>query len=380
MHKTILLLLLLTFASVFTSCEKESTTLNTPTSFSEIFEAYWNSMNTNYVYWDIDTTDWDEIYYKYQPAFAKLDITNQTDAITSVEYFRELTQGLIDSHYHISFTNTLISGYFINPSVTRKQKLPGFHYPYSYYQLVLEYLDKTDNSFGQYKTEQLTVLSGIIDNKILYFGCSKFKLYSLYSSASENDVKTTLQYFFNKLANLNETVKGIIIDVRGNSGGDLEDLNFFVGHFINTPLHFGFTQAKSGNGRLDFTPWVKAVINPENGGTDITIPIIVLADNLSASLSELLVMAFKAKYNCTVIGENTAGATGPLTQTKVYNDGQFDIENYMHVQTSSCKFKHLDGIIYENIGFPPDIYVPYNPNAINRRKDSQLEKAISLIK
>jgi len=368
---------------LFTSCQKDDFLIsNAPTNFSEVFETFWNKMNINYVYWDIDTTDWDAVYKRYKPIFAQLDLKKHADNLKSVQYFDDMTKGLIDGHYHISFSNAAIAGSSVYPSFERKQNLAKFHYPYSYYALDTSYLDpnfkKVSDYNNTYNGYPLTILCGSIDNKIIFFSCTNFSLFKSFYSNSANGVKVTLQFFFNKLANLPENIKGIIIDVRGNQGGDLADLNFLVGHFIDKPLHFGYTRSKSGNGRLDYTPWIKAIITPEPNAKAIRIPIIVLADLNSASLSEAVVMAIKAIPNGIFIGETTWGATGPITDEEVYNDGQFGIPNFLTVLTSSCTFKYIDGKIYEGIGFSPDITLPFNSYEINIGKDAQLEKAISL--
>ena len=367
-----------------TSCKKENLAItNESSNFSEVFNSFWNKMNTNYVYWDIDTTRWDEMYKKYKPIFEQLNLNNNSDIIKSVQHFQNMTKGLIDGHYYINFSNTAISNLSIYPSLAKKQKLNNFHYPFSYFNIDTNYLD-LGYSLGYYdnnllNTKHLTVLCGTIDNKILFFSCTEFSLLESYKSTKVNDAQVTLQYFFNKLANLPLNVKGIIIDVRGNLGGDTVDLNFLVGHFIDKPLHFGYSQSKSGNGRLDFTPWIKAFVNPEPNAKAIKIPILVLADLNSASLSEAVVMAIKALPNSIFVGETTWGATGPITENEVYNAGQFVVANFLSVLTSSCKFKYIDGKIYEGIGFPPDITVPYSSFAISNGVDLQLEKAISLI-
>jgi carboxyl-terminal processing protease len=366
------------------SCQKENTTIsNAPSNFSEVFNAFWNNMNLNYVYWDIDTTDWDAMSKKYKPVFAKLNLDDNNDVIKSVQYFQNMTKGLIDGHYQISFSNMAISYYSVNPSLERKQKLPNFHYQYSYLNIDTNYLDTNyilgyDNN-NLFNGQPLTALCGTIENRIILFSCTEFSLLKSYKSTTANGVQLTLQYLFNELANLPANINGIIIDVRGNHGGDLGDLNFLVGHLVDKQLHFGYTQSKSGNGRLDFTPWIKAFVNPEPNAKAIKIPIVVLADLNSASLSEAVVMAIKSLPNGIFVGETTWGATGPVTETEVYNDGQFKIDNFLSVQTASCKFKYLDGKIYEGIGFPPDISVSFNPIAIRNGKDTQLEKAISLI-
>lgn len=370
---------------VFSACKKDIRIheIARPYNFSEVFDSFWNQMNVNYLYWDIDTTNWDAMQGIYGPLFAQLDVNNIDDLQKSVQYFRQLTSGLLDNHYYVNFLNKAIADSTLYPAFARKREKLNFHYPYPFLKIDSSYLDKNFIVGIDYNNltngAPLVAVSGTINDKILYFTCNNFTLFKSYKSKESNSVKSSLQFFLETLKNLPANIKGIIIDVRGNLGGDISDLNLLIGHFINKPLHFGYTQYKSGNGRLDYTPWIAAYVNPQGNKKAISLPIIVLADNSSASLSEVVVMAIHSLPNGVFVGENTFGATGPLVETAVYNAGQFTIPGFLSVQTSSVKFKYLNGKIYEGEGFPPDIFIPFNINSLKSGKDPQLEKAISLV-
>src|SRR5436305_15203845 len=85
---------------MITACRKEISNVETPESyiggsFSDVFKAFWNGMNNNYVFWDIDTTNWDNMYKIYKPVFDSLDINKASDVKKSVQYFRDMTDGLV---------------------------------------------------------------------------------------------------------------------------------------------------------------------------------------------------------------------------------------------------------------------------------------------
>lgn len=368
----------------FVSCKKNIPSIinnATPTNFSQVFDEFWNGMNTNYLYWDIDTTNWDAVFKKYKPIFSQLDLQSKDDVQRSVGYFREMTSGLIDNHYAISFLNNTVKDSFVFPSLERKERSKNFHSPFLYISVDSNYLDRGFVS-GKYLTSknvQIEAVCGTINNKILYFYCSQFALQEAYSSNATNGVKMVLQYFFNQLQNMPLNIKGLIVDVRNNSGGNLVDLNFFVGHFIDKPLLFGYTHYKSGNGRLSYTPWINATITPVANNKALTVPIIVMADSYSVSLAEAVTMAIHRMQNSTFIGETTWGATGPITDNVIYNDGQFIVPSFLSAYTSSAAFKYADGNSYESKGFPPDIAVSFNLLSLLTGDDSQLDKAISII-
>jgi hypothetical protein len=368
------------------SCKKITTSLTdtAPKTFDDVFEQYWNKMSVNYVYWDVDTTNWDNVYKKYKPLFSGLDLNNVADIRKSVSYFKDMSKGLIDAHYYISFTPNSIVDSFVYPAYERKKNEMGFHAPYAFYKVDTSYLDANfqlgiDNNYF-FGNQPLVVLYGTISNKILYFSCNHFELSKAYYSTIPNKIQPVLNSFFNTLDNPPSNIKGLIIDVRSNYGGDLGDLNFLVGRFVNKPQLFGYTQYKCANGKFDFTPWLGSYISPQSNVKLFSIPIAILADNISASLSEAVIMAVKPIPHSVFIGETTFGATGPITENDTYNDGSFVIASFLKVQTSSAKFKYVDGKIYEGIGIPPDIISPFNFSALQSNTDPQLEKAIDVFR
>ena len=71
------------------SCQKiipNAQNNSTPTNFSQVFDAFWNDMSTNYLYWDIDTTNWDAVYSHYKPIFTELNLQSTSDVRKSVNY------------------------------------------------------------------------------------------------------------------------------------------------------------------------------------------------------------------------------------------------------------------------------------------------------
>lgn len=370
---------------IATSCKKNIPapvfSKTTPTNFNQVFDEFWNGMSTNYLYWDMDTTNWDKMYRQYKPLFAQLNLQDKTDLVKSVSYFRHMTDGLIDSHYSINFKVPELVDSFLFPALSRKEKNTNFHSPFLFISVDSNYLDQGFLS-GKYVASdntEISALCGTIKKKILYFYCNAFALSEAYYSSTDNGIKATLQYFFNQLHDLPSNIKGLIIDVRNNKGGNLTDLNFLVGRLIDKPILYGYTRYKSGNGRLAYTPWINAIINPQAGAKAITVTLIVLADNYTASVAEAITMAIRTLPKSIFIGEITWGATEPITKNIVYNDRPFQIPNFLSVYTASAVFKYKDGISYEGQGFLPDIFVPFNLNELNKGKDPQLNKSISLI-
>ncbi len=371
------------------ACQPELPTVYAPESVAvgnleQEFDAYWNGMNNNYIFWDIDPTDWDGVYRRYKPLFAQLK-NGDKDAEKARTYYVEMTAQLIDSHYALMFSDNVS----IVPSIHRAEQRPNYHSP-----IDIEHFTKvipasylaadsrvgtgTDNDSASY-----TLVAGKLKNtNVLYFHLSGFALTELYENKQQS-AAGVIQYVLDAIqqADLN----GIIIDVRSNTGGDSRDINFLTGRLTDKPYVFGALRSKKGMGRLDYLPWASVTVTPPVGSKAFTKPVIVLADMHSISMGEITPMAIKALPggNAKIVGERTWGAQGPLVENAIYNGGQFTIsgnKNIKLVYTSSQMFRYKDGVCYEGLGFPPDVEAPYNGAALKAGKDTQLETAIAQIR
>lgn len=376
---------------IFSSCRKEITQVNTTNSytahnFNDIFEGFWNGMNNNYVFWSEETINWDDIYKHYKPLFANLSLIDSADNEKALTYFEEMTSDLKDSHYTLTFPD--LGYYQISPALNRKIAL-NRTFPDSIYSLPStlftttipkNYIDASslkqgsDTVYFDGSPSLFRVVSGTIKGKVLYFYFSDFA----FGQSGANTYPIIIS-FLNSLRNLPSTIKGIVIDIRGNGGGSITDLDFLVGNMITTPLQYGYTRSKSGSGRLDYTPWAPAIVTPQSGAVDVKVPIVALADHTSVSMAEATALAINTLPNGKFIGTTTWGANGPLAPQQYYNSGQFTIGTFLSVYTSSSMFKSLDGTIFEGKGIPPAIWVKATAASLASGVDLQLDAAISYI-
>jgi hypothetical protein len=356
-----------------------------PADFDQVFDTFWIRMDQNYVFWDIDTTHWDDVYATYKPLFHELDIRNAGDVQQATDYFRQMTSGLVDGHYVLQFTSEhLPGGSVIDPAFERKQRASDYRGPFNFQNIVRPYLDEgyqfARSPVSSLSAETLSTISGTINREILYFSCNTMHLAEAYFSTSENASKTVITNFLDNLSDPSLPAKGVIIDLRGNNGGTLADLNFLLSFFTAERKQFGYTHYRSGPDRLDFTPWIDSFVNPDGGTPASDLPVILLGDRYTASEAELIIAAFQTDAKNTFVGETTYGATGIVTMNELYAAGSFKVGNFLNVQASAAAFRSLSGKRYERVGIDPDIAVPFNSLALANGTDLQLEKAISMIR
>jgi len=186
-------------------------------------------------------------------------------------------------------------------------------------------------------------------------------------------------------------VKGLIIDVRGNTGGRQEDYGYILGRLIDKPLIIGHSRAKAGNGRLDYTPWAPIRLMPappEKRRDEKNIPVVLLVNKGTLSSAEFITMAVRAMPNGTVVGERTNGGSSDTRDIFTDNGGGFFGGNFQTQASGSVvQFATLDGIVNEGKGMLPDVVVPMTREywadfyGLGGRtpRDRQLEAAIKVI-
>ena len=180
---------------------------------------------------------------------------------------------------------------------------------------------------------------------------------SLFSSTIYDQFKRELE----KLEK--ENISGLVIDVRGNSGGYLSG----VTDILNLFLKKGdvIYQLESGN---------KKQIKKDTTKEKRDYPVAVLVNGGSASASEILASVIKESYNGFVVGTKTYGK-GTVQQTTTLPDGSM-------VKYTVQKWLTPNGNWVNEVGVEPtytvELDISYAENPI-MENDNQLQKAIELV-
>lgn len=394
-------------AGSLASCRKEMDverlTSYTGQSYSEVFEAFWNGMNTNYMFWDIETVDWNNMYKTYKPRFEELDLhkNDPNSGQKAAQYLVDMTKDLSDSHLNLTFNGPatfLVAGYPLtgtnfSPAGVRHQ-LRGDRNPIP--KIVFDSIIPTKYlTNAEYGTDPnitagttgdpFEVNLGIIPRsgkKILYLRFNGFRVQSAYfnPNSSATPVKPVFDDFFRYTKD--PTIDGLILDLRNNPGGSVPDMDFFMGSLVTKATHVAYTRTKTGDGRLDYTPWLEGYVHPQPGSTDFTDkPVAVLVDANSVSMAEMTSMAAKAIFpKAKLVGEQTWGGTGQIPPTDIrYLGGQFTAGGFVKVYMAGVEMRDKNMVCYENKGLTPDIPVKYDTTAIKNGIDVMLDKAIGHI-
>ncbi|MDY0207026.1 MAG: carboxy terminal-processing peptidase [Pseudomonas sp.] len=136
-----------------------------------------------------------------------------------------------------------------------------------------------------------------------------------------------------------EQVEGIVIDLRNNGGGSLQEATELTGLFIDkgpTVL------VRNSDGRID-------VLADEQEGVFYTGPLTVLVNRLSASASEIFAGAMQDYHRALIIGGQTFGK-GTVQTIQPLNHGELKL--------TLAKFYRVSGQSTQHQGVIPDISYP----------------------
>ncbi len=154
-----------------------------------------------------------------------------------------------------------------------------------------------------------------------------------------------------------KNIEGVVLDLRNNPGGYLNDATFVASEFIKNGTIV--IQDKGSNGdSTEFTVSRKGLL------TDI--PVVVILNKGSASASEIVAGALRDHKRAKIVGETSFGK-GTIQQAE-------DLGGGAGLHVTIAKWLTPNGTWVHEKGLTPDVEVVYEQN--EQGHDAQLEKAI----
>jgi carboxyl-terminal processing protease len=168
-----------------------------------------------------------------------------------------------------------------------------------------------------------------------------------------------------------EGAEGIVLDLRGNGGGDAEAMADVASLFLDEGTNLGrFADRSGASFELQTFPkrlWRTSAISPTK------LPLVVLTSENTSSAAEILAAALQAKKRAQVIGSGTCGCVLAIRNRHALPDGGV-------LDVSEFDYKTAGGVRLEGAGIKPDKLITQTRSDVYSRDDRALERAISLLK
>ena len=199
-----------------------------------------------------------------------------------------------------------------------------------------------------------TVFWHMLDQEIAYLQITAFD-------------KVTQEQFNTAWQEIQEsgTMKGMVLDLRGNLGGNLDTVISIANTLVPKGL-IAYTEDKAGNREEYYSE-----------GEGCGVPMAVLVNEYSASASELLCGALKDRGVAKVVGVTTYGK-GIVQTTWSLSDGTA-------YKMTTGKYYTPNGVNIQGTGIEPDIYIDLTEEQrqmeeVPEDEDMQLQTAIEAVR
>lgn len=169
------------------------------------------------------------------------------------------------------------------------------------------------------------------------------------AQAGEDDYRSTTRDVQRLLDELkDEDIDGLVIDLRGNSGGSLQEAVDMTGLFMDSgPV----VQIRRSDGQVE-------VMHDDDGETAYDGPLAVMVDRQSASASEIFAGALQDYGRAIVLGERTFGKGTVQTLVDLDRFSNDPTAETGRLKMTIAKFYRVTGSSTQKRGVEPDIYFP----------------------
>lgn len=332
--RSILILCVICFVS---SCTKVFLGDDAKSTPQENFNYLWNTLDRKYSFFEYKNVDWNQVYQKYYPS-----ITHETTDVELFDILFSMLSELKDAHVN------LVSSF----NVSRYD----------------EVFNKAPENYDNRLVQQYYLRSNYAQTgPLLHQAIASGEIgYIRYPSFGSTLSKGNIDYVINKYRNL----KGLIIDVRSNGGGVVNNVFVLCNALADQKRHIYTSYVKNGPGHEDFSAPNKVYAQPDSK-TPYSKPICILTNRTSYSATSFFVLAMKAFPNVTIVGDTTGGGLGAPTGGELPNGWSF--------RFSCSRTICPNGINYEN-GIPPDKLKYVRSSDSSKGLDSIIETAIAIIR
>ena len=161
--------------------------------------------------------------------------------------------------------------------------------------------------------------------------------------------------------------RGVVVDLRGNGGGDAEAMTDIASTFLGPGLNLGQFTDREGTS-LTITTHSRSLSTPELIA-QTKLPLVVLTSERTSSASEIFIEALRIARRATIIGTETCGCVLAVRTRHLLPDGGL-------LDVSELDYETAQGERLEGHGLIPDETVVSERSDLYSRRDRALELAV----
>lgn len=310
-----------------------------PRDRAAVFDELWQQFDRHYPYFELKAVDWDAIGGAYRPRA----LSARTDA-----QFATTLAGMLAElrDVHVTLTATGVTG--STRYLSRCDTAPAYFDPGVVFARYVRVSFLTPGRHLRY---------GMAADSVGYVQVPSFD--------EEGWATSEIDAALAELPN----ARALIMDVRNNRGGSVDNATKLAGRFADRSRVFGYLRLRDGPAHSDYTGYIAEQLDP-TPGRRYAGPVFVLSNRRSFSSAEDFILAVRVQPRVTVVGDTTAGASGGPVTRQLPNGWTYDLPQWIAYTA--------DRTTYEGVGLPPQVPVrPTRADSIAAR-DPVLERAILL--
>ncbi|OKZ04696.1 S41 family peptidase [Bacteroides nordii] len=326
-------LLFLTCLSGLTACIREEEYTNDPIGN---FDQLWKIIDERYCFLDYKGIDWKKIGERKRKF-----IEPEMDDRDLFQVLSDMLYELQDGHVNLTSTDnqTHFDFWLDSPRNFSEATIESNYYLGQNYQQTAGF---------KYK---------ILNDEVGYIYYEKFS-----EGIDNNDLDRVFSYFSN--------CKGLIIDVRQNSGGNATNSAKIASRFTEKKILTGYICHKTGPGHNDFSEPYAIYLEPAKG-IRWQKKVAVLTNRHSYSATNDFVNHMRCLPNVTIVGDKTGGGSGMPFSSELPNGWTIRFSASPHFD------KNMNHIEW---GIDPDVKVDINYKDEVNGFDTIIEEARKLLK
>lgn len=163
-----------------------------------------------------------------------------------------------------------------------------------------------------------------------------------------------------------EGAEGIVLDLRGNGGGDAEAMADVASLFLDDGINLGKFADRSG-ASFELQTYSKRLWRVPQL-SQVKLPLVVLTSESTSSAAEIMAAALQAKRRARVIGTETCGCVLAIRNRHALPDGGL-------LDVSEFDYRTATGVRLQGLGVRPDQLTPLTRHDLYSRRDPAFEAA-----